>query len=121
MKKLVFVYLFLGFVPQSFAQLSENQLIGTWKYTVMTDQGPLTGVLNFSEKAGKLAGKVTSSDGQSWNMDSLELREENIVYFEIVPEAETFVSTLKFEGDAFEGMTGPTHSQFTVSGVRQKK
>tara|TARA_R110002074_G_scaffold104764_8_gene226312 strand:+ start:4477 stop:4842 length:366 start_codon:yes stop_codon:yes gene_type:complete len=121
MKKLVFVCIFLGFVTQAFAQISEKQLMGTWKYTVMTDQGPLTGVLNFDEKEGKIAGEVVSSEGQSWNMDSLELREENIVYFEIVPEAETFVSTLKFEGDAFEGMTGPSHTQFTVTGERLKE
>jgi hypothetical protein len=121
MKKVVFVCLFLGLATQAFAQLSEKQLMGTWNYKVMTDQGPLTGNLNFTEKEGKLDGEVVSSDGQSWTMQAMELQEGNILKFEVTPETEKFISTLKFEGDAFEGMTGPAHSQFAVSGERQKE
>ena len=119
MKKLVFVCMFLGFATQAFAQLNEKELMGTWKYSVMTDQGQLTGILNFGEEEGKLSGKVVSNDGQTWTMDSLELKEANTVNFEVTPQGETFKSTLKFVGDTFTGMTGPTHTQYKVTGERE--
>lgn len=121
MKKLVFVCMFLGFATQAFAQLNEKELIGSWKYTVFTDQGSFTGELNFAKDDGKLAGKVVSSEGQSWTMDTLQLKEANTVNFEVTPQGETFKSTLKFEGDTFTGMTGPTHTQYKVSGKKLTK
>jgi len=121
MKKLVFVCMFLGFVTQAFAQLNEKELVGTWKYNVSTDQGPLTGTLNFTEEEGKLAGKVVSSDGQSWTMKSLEIKEADTVNFEVTPQGETFRSSLNFKEDTFTGMTGPVHTQYKVTGERKKE
>jgi len=121
MKKLVFVCMFLGFVTQAFAQLNEKELIGTWKYNVSTDQGPLTGTLNFTKKDGKLAGKVVSSDGQSWTMNSLEIKEADTVNFEVIPQGETFRSSLNFKEDTFTGTTGPVHTQYKVTGERKKE
>jgi len=120
MKKVVLVCLILGFSTQISAQLKEKELMGNWKYTVSTDQGPLTGILNFAEEEGKLAGKVISSEGESWTMKSLEIKEADTVNFEVTPQGEIFKSTLKFVGDTFTGMTGPTHTQYKVTGERQK-
>jgi hypothetical protein len=121
MRKLVFVCLFLGLATQAYSQLNEKQLKGAWTYSVMTDQGSFTGVLNFEEKGGKLSGNVVSSDGQTWNMDKVELRKDNVVYFETTPQGETFKATLKIEGKEFKGTTGPSHTQFEVTGKKQAK
>ncbi|MCK5443675.1 MAG: hypothetical protein KAJ23_17455 [Maribacter sp.] len=121
MKKLVLASILLAFSAQAFAQLSEKQLMGTWNYTVDTDQGDMTGVLNFTEKEGKLTGEVATSDYQVFKMDVIELREENVLYFEMTPDYETFTATLKIEGDAFNGTSGPTHTQFEVQGEKQTK
>lgn len=121
MKKLVFATIFLAFSVQAFAQLSEKQLVGTWNYTVATDQGDMTGVLNFTKKKGKLTGEVTTSDYQVFKMDLIELREENILYFEMTPDYETFTATLKIEGDLFKGKSGPSHTKYEVEGEKQTK
>lgn len=121
MKKLVLASIILTFSAQAFAQLSEKQLMGTWNYTVATDQGDMTGVLNFTEKEGKLNGEVATSDYQVFKMDLIELREENVLYFEMTPDYEKFTATLKIEGDTFKGKSGPAYTQYEVEGEKQTK
>lgn len=95
--------------------------MGTWNYTVATDQGDMTGVLNFTEKEGELTGEVATSDYQVFKMDLIELREENVLYFEMTPDYEKFTATLKIEGDTFKGKSGPAYTQYEVEGEKQTK
>ncbi|MEP2057014.1 MAG: hypothetical protein ABJJ05_04375 [Maribacter litoralis] len=121
MKQLVLVCVYLACATQAFSQLTEKQLEGNWNYSVVTDQGTMTGVLNFSNDKGVLTGKVLSDDGQTWNMNSLEILEENTINFKISPQGETFSTSLIFNGNTFTGTSGPSYSPYQVSGERQKK
>lgn len=120
MKQFALVCIFLGFASQAFAQLDEKQLAGSWNYIVETEQGPMTGILNFVSTEDGLSGKVTSDDGQSWVMDALEIIENNSLNFVITPQGETFKTNLIFKGKTFTGTSGPSYAPYKVSGVKAR-
>ena len=77
MKKL-FIFLFvLGITTPTFAQIDSKQLIGSWKYSVVTDQGDMTGVFKFVENEGKLTGDVITSDGYIIPITKIEIKEDS--------------------------------------------
>lgn len=120
MKYLALVCVFLGFTTQAFAQLDEKLLEGNWNYIVETEQGTMSGVLNFVTNEDELTGVVNSDDGQSWTMNALEIIENNSLTFVITPQGETFKTTLIFEGKTFVGTSGPSYAPYKVTGVKAR-
>ncbi|MBT3385996.1 MAG: hypothetical protein HN778_05975 [Prolixibacteraceae bacterium] len=119
MKKLLIVIFVLGFSIQGFANLDAKQVLGKWKYTVETGQGQMTGILKFVEKEGKLAGDVIPDEGGVYPFTKVELKEGNILYFELKPEYDVIKVSVKVEGDKFKG-TGSTYDgDFTLTGEKQ--
>ena len=54
MKKLVVFLFVIGVSTQLFAEIKTKDVVGKWKYTVVTDQGDMTGNLVFKENEGIL-------------------------------------------------------------------
>jgi hypothetical protein len=102
MKKILTVLFILCISAQVFAQINSKQIVGKWKYTVVTEMEDMTGVLNFVEKEGKLTGEVYSDDGGMFSMTKVEIKEGNILYFELKPEYDVLKVTLKVEGEKSE-------------------
>ena len=70
--------------PPVFAKIKAKQVAGTWTYTVQVPDGDLTGSLEFTkEKKGKLSGKVISNTGDTYTMLKVEIKDGDVVYFEI--------------------------------------
>ena len=119
MKKLLIVLFVLGISVQGFAQLNAKQVVGNWKYIVDTGEGQMTGILKFIEKEGKLAGDVIPDEGGVYPFTRVELKEGNILYFELKPEYDVIKVTVKIEGDKFKGSGSTYDGDFALTGEKQ--
>lgn len=118
MKKLLIILFILGVSTQLFAEIETSQVVGKWKYTVVTDQGEMTGVLKFVEKEGKLTGDVLSDDGNTFPMTKIELKEGNTLYFELKPEYDVIKVTVQIKGEKFAGTGSTYEGEFALTGEK---
>ena len=120
--KNLFICLFIMFVSVPVvAKIKTKHIAGTWTYTVPTDQGDLTGVLKFTkEKKGKLSGEVVTDDGMTIPMTKVEIREGDVVYFEIQPDYEVMQVSMTIGGDQYEGTVATSQGELPVSGKKQQ-
>lgn len=118
MKKLFIILIVLAISIPSIAQLKEKQVIGNWKYIVQTDEGQITGVVAFVSNQGKLEGKVTTSEGDSFPMLKIELKEENTLYFEVQPDMDLIKVSVVIDGDNFKGKGSTSEGSFDLTGKK---
>jgi hypothetical protein len=116
MKKILIVLFILCISAQVFAQITPKQIVGKWNYTVVTEMGDMTGFLKFVEKEGKLTGQVVSDDGGMFTMTKVEIKDGDILYFEIIPEYDVLKVTLNIDGKKFKGKGSTSEGDFTLSG-----
>ena len=108
MKKLLFLLIILGITIQVSAKLKEKDLIGKWKYSVVTDQGTMSGVFNFATTDGKLSGKVVTDDGYTLPFTKIEIKDKNTLYLELDTDNDTIKLNLSVEDNKFKG-TGTSY------------
>ena len=120
MKKLLFVLFVLGLSTQIFAKITAKDVTGSWKYTIETDQGPMTGIIKVIEKEGKLAGNVATGEGTTIPFTKIEIQEEDILYFEVAPDYEVFKVTLKIDGKKFTGTVTNLDVKVSITGEKQE-
>jgi len=118
MKKLLLLVFVLAISTQIFADIKEKELIGKWKYIVATDQGEMTGFLKFVEKEGKLSGEVIGDDGNTFPLTKIELKEGDVLYFELKPDYDVIKVTVKIEGKKFKGTGATYEGEFGLSGEK---
>ena len=125
MRKLLFALFILAVSSQIFAQdtaqITVKEVLGEWKYIVNTDQGALTGIIKITEKEGNLVGSIISDDGNTFPLTKLEIKEENILYFELVPDYDVIQVTLKIEGKKFTGSAGTYEGGVPITGEKIEK
>ena len=118
MKK-VFILLFvLGVSLPSFAGLKEKHVIGTWSYKVETDQETLTGTMKFAKEDGKLTGKIFSDEGESLSMSNVEIKDNDVLYFEITPDYNVLKISLTIDGKKYEGTVDLGDMQVPITGEK---
>ena len=120
MKKLLLVIFVLGMSISSYAGLKEKHLIGKWKYEAVTEQGSIFGTLTFENKDGKLSGEVNTDDGDRFEFTKVEIRENNVLYFELETGYETIHATVTVEKKKFSGKVGNNQGEMPFSGVKIK-
>ena len=118
MKTLLIVLFIIGISLPSFAGLQEKDVIGKWTYKVETEQGALTGFLNFENKDGQLAGHVISDDGETLKFTRVEIRDNNILYFELQPDDMVLKATLTVENNKFVGTVAAEGGEMTITGEK---
>ena len=106
MKKLLFVLFVLGISLQSFAGIKEKDVIGTWKYKVETDEGTVTGKLTIEKKEGKLVGEANSDDGEVITLSNVQIKDNDILYFEVDTGDESLVVSVTVTKKNFSGTVG---------------
>jgi hypothetical protein len=116
MKKVLIALFIISIAAPSFAKLKEKDVIGKWEYSVVTDEGSLTGTLNFFKKDGKVAGDVTTDMGDSFPMTKVEIRENDVLYFELVPDYQTFAITVTVEKKEFSGKVEVDGNEVPITG-----
>jgi hypothetical protein len=120
MKKLLFVLVVLGITLQGYAGIKEKHVVGTWKYKVETPEGDLTGDLLIEKKDGKLVGSVSTEDGQVIDMSNLEIRDNDVFYFEVETGYEALEVTVTIKGKTFEGTVGSEQGSMPITGEKVK-
>lgn len=121
MKRLTLFLLAFVLAAPLFAQLDSKQLTGKWNFKATTDQGDLTGVFSFTEVNGKLAGTVITNDGFEIPFSKIEIREKNVVYFEVTTDTDIIKVTLTIEGEKFKGTGTSSQGEVPVTGEKQKQ
>ena len=82
MKKLILnlTALFLAVLLFSFISDADKNLLGTWNFTAVdAPEGYDQGHIEFSEKAGKLQGKMVT-ENDSFDMQNLKVANDSITY-----------------------------------------
>jgi len=118
MKKLLLVIFVLGISLSSFAGLKEKHLIGKWKYEAVTDQGSTFGTLTFESKDGKLSGEANTDEGDTFAFTKVEIRENNVLYFEMDTGYETLQATVTVERKKFSGTIGNNQREMPFTGEK---
>lgn len=103
MKKIFVLLMVLSISVCVFARLEVKQVLGLWEYTVTLDQDDMTGTLKFYEIEGKLTGEVITRDGGTFKMTKVELKDDDILYFELQPEYDVIKVSVKVEGEKAKG------------------
>ena len=119
MKKAFILIIVLAISTQIYAKIKAKHIVGTLTYNVETPDGQLTGKLVFTKDGKKLAGEVKSDDGNTFKMSNVEIRDGDVLYFEIQPEYEVIKISLKVADNKYEG-TGST-SQWDIPITGEKK
>ena len=121
MKRLLLGLFILTLSTPIFAKIKAKHVIGTWSYAVQADQGDLTGTLNFTKaKKGKLEGEVITDNGMTIPMSKLEIKEGDVLYFEVQPDYEVLRVSLKIAGDSYEGTVATDQGEAPITGKKQK-
>ena len=98
MKKLLIALFVLGIALPSFAGLKVKHVVGTWSYEIITDTETLTGTLKFEKDGKKLTGQVITDDGQIIPLSNVQIKENNVLYFEMEVDYNLLKSTMTIEG-----------------------
>jgi hypothetical protein len=120
MKKLFILTFVMMLASPIFAQLDAKQVVGNWKYSVVTDQGEMTGVFKFIEKEGKLTGEVLTNEGYSIPFTKIEIKEGNQLYLELKTESDLIKVTVKVDGKNFKGTGTSYQGEAPITGVKQE-
>jgi len=118
MKKLIIALFVLGFALPSFAGLKVKDVVGTWSYEIVTDTETLTGTLVFEKDGKELSGMVVTDDGQTIPMDKIEIRDNNVLYFEMEVDYSLYKSTMNIDGKKYTGTIGNEGGEVPVKGEK---
>ena len=118
MKKLLIALFVLGLANPSFAGLKEKNVIGSWSYTVDTGQEILKGTLTFEKVDGKLTGMVNTSEGDAFSLSNIEIRDNNVLYFELQPDYEVMKISLTVEGKKYSGTLTVAGESVPITGEK---
>jgi len=118
MKKTLFLLIILAITIQVSAKLKEKHLIGEWKYSVVTDQGNITGVFKFIKAEGKLSGQVITDDGYTIPFTKIEIRDENTLYLELETDSDTIKLKVEVDGNKFKGTGTSYQGEAPITGEK---
>ena len=120
MKKSMLLVLVLLISLPSFAKLKEKHVIGTWKYTVQTDQGDLTGSFNIEKKDGILVGEVNTDDGETFSFGKIEIKEDNTLYLELDTGSDLLVISVKVKKKKWDGTVSTQGISFPMTAEKSE-
>ena len=118
MKKLVIALFVLGMALPSFAGLKEKNVVGSWSYKMETEYETTSGTLKFKLQDKKLVGEVLTGDGQTFQMTKVEIRENEVLYFELEVDYSVFEVTLTIDGKKYTGAVVVDGEELSVSGEK---
>ena len=118
MKKLLLLVMVLGITLPSFGGIKIKDLLGTWKYEAVVEMQTLAGEFSFEKKDGELIGEVKTSEGETFLMNTIEIRENNVLYFELDTGYETLQATVTVEKKKFSGTVGNNQGEMPFTGEK---
>jgi len=118
MKKLFIAFIVLGLTLPTFAGIKVKDVVGTWSYQMDTGYEILSGKLVFEKDGKGLIGKAITDDGQTLVMSKVEIRENNVVYFEMEIEYTLMEAHFTIDGKKYSGTFGNESGSLTVTGEK---
>ena len=120
MKRLVIALFVLGMALPTFAGLKVKDVAGTWSYTIETDYQTMTGTLVFKADGKELTGEVVTPEGQVIPMTKVEIRDNNVLYFELEVDYNVMEATMTVDGKKYKGTVVADMEELTVIGEKIK-
>ena len=120
MKKLVIALFVLGMALPSFAGIKVKDVVGTWSYKIETEYETMTGNLVFEKDGDGLSGKVVTDMGETFHMTKVEIRDNNVLYFEIEVDYNVMEATMNIEGKEYKGIVAAEGGEMVVIGEKIK-
>jgi hypothetical protein len=118
MKKVILALLVIGISLPSFAGLKEKHLIGSWTFKVETEYETMTGTLKFEKKEGKLTGTAHAETGESVPLNNIDIRDNDVLYFEVQPDYEVLQVVVTVKDKKYEGTVGNEQGGLPISGEK---
>ena len=108
-----------GNCTSSFAAgLKVKDVVGTWSYEIVTDTETLTGTLKFEKDGKGLTGQIITDDGQIIPMSNVQIKENNVLYFEMEVDYAPYSSTMTIEGKKYTGTISADGGEVPVTGAK---
>lgn len=118
MKKLLLFLIILSIATQVSAKLKDKDLIGKWKYIVVTDQGDMKGNFVFTKSDGDLSGKVVTDEGWELPFTKIEIKDKNELYLELQTDNDTIKITVTVEDNKFKGTGSSYQGDAPITGEK---
>ena len=119
MKKLIIALFFLGIALPSFAAgLKVKDVAGTWSYEIVTDMETLTGTMKFEKDGKELTGQIITSDGQTIPLSNVQIKENNVLYFEMEVDYNLLEASMTIEGKKYTGTIVADGGEVPVKGEK---
>ncbi len=119
MKKSLFLLVILVMSLPAMAGLKEKHVIGTWTYRADAGTEILTGTITFSNEEGVLTGEVNTDMGEYINMTKVEIRDNNILYFEVPTDYEVLKVTVTMNKKNYSGTIASQQGDMPISGEKK--
>ena len=119
MKKSLFLLLVLAMSLPALAGLKEKHVIGTWTYKADSGYETLTGTLTFSKTDGKLTGEVNTDMGEFIAMTKVEIRENDVLYFEVPLDYEVLKITVTMNKKNYSGTIVSQQGEIPITGEKK--
>jgi hypothetical protein len=118
LQKLLIILFVFGVSLNASGGLKEKDVIGTWKYSVDAYDQILTGVVIFEKNEGILTGKAKTDGGETFSFTKVEIRENNVLYFELKREYDVVSATVTVENKQFNGTVGNYEGEAPITGEK---
>jgi len=119
MKKLVLALFVLGIALPSIAGgLKVKDVVGTWSYEVVIDYETASGTLKFEKNEKELSGKVITDNGETIPLTKVEIRDNNVLYFELEVDYSTFKVSVTVEGKKYKGTLTTDDGDAPITGAK---
>ncbi len=118
MKKLLLFLIVLSIATHVSAKLKEKDLIGKWKYSVVTDQGDMKGSFVFTKTDGNLSGKVITDEGYELPFTKIEIKDKNGLYLELQTDNDTIKINVTVEDNKFKGTGSSYQGDAPITGEK---
>ena len=102
------------------AGLKEKHVIGTWTYSVDTGSEMLTGTLEFKKSEGTLMGEVHTDQGDFIMMQKVEIRDNNVLYFEVPVEYDVLKISVTIDKKSYTGTLVTPQGEVPINGVKKE-
>jgi len=119
MKKIIIALFVLGIALPSFAAgLKVKDVVGTWSYEIVTDMETSTGTLKFEKDGKGLTGQVITDEGQIIPLSNVQIKENNVLYFEMEIDYIPHKATMTIEGKKYTGTLSNDMEEVPVTGEK---
>lgn len=118
MKKVIIALFVMGIALPSFAGLKVKDVVGTWSYQIETEYESMTGTLKFEKDGKKLTGQVITDAGDIVPMTKVEIRENNVLYFELEVDYNLLKANMTIDGKKYSGTVGSDAGDMVVIGEK---